>query len=439
MITDSTAETSEQPQSHSQFSASWAFWATLAAFTTYFCAYAFRKPFTAARFTDSQFFGFDFKFLVVTTQVIGYSLSKFIGIGVIAGMPPAGRARALLVLIGLSELALVLFGLLPRPWNIVCMFLNGLPLGMVFGLVMGFLEGRRVSEALLAGLCASFIVADGAAKSTGAWLLEQGIPEDWMPAAAGALFLLPLTLAVTVLARTPAPSPRDIAARAARSRMNRDERWAMLRRFGPGLAAIVFMYLLVTVIRSVRADFAAEIWQGLGQTAAPQQFTTSEIWVALGVLAVNGSLVFVRNNLAAFRISLATCLVGFVLIFVALLGKSAGLSAFSFMVLIGLGLYLPYVAVHASVFERLLAMTREKGNVGFLMYVADSSGYLGYVGCMLLNGTLRKNQNTLELFTDLCWVAGSVSCVCVLLALVWFAGHRLKPAEMTDLPQATES
>lgn len=343
------------------------------------------------------------------------------------------------MLIGLSELALVLFGLLPRPWNIVCMFLNGLPLGMVFGLVMGFLEGRRVSEALLAGLCASFIVADGAAKSTGAWLLEQGIPEDWMPAAAGALFLLPLTLAVTVLARTPAPSPRDIAARAARSRMNRDERWAMLRRFGPGLAAIVFMYLLVTVIRSVRADFAAEIWQGLGQTAAPQQFTTSEIWVALGVLAVNGSLVFVRNNLAAFRISLATCLVGFVLIFVALLGKSAGLSAFSFMVLIGLGLYLPYVAVHASVFERLLAMTREKGNVGFLMYVADSSGYLGYVGCMLLNGTLRKNQNTLELFTDLCWVAGSVSCVCVLLALVWFAGHRLKPAEMTDLPQATES
>ncbi len=406
MITDSTAETSEQPHSHATFSASWAFWATLAAFTTYFCAYAFRKPFTAARFTDSQFFGFDFKFLV---------------------------------LIGLSELALVLFGLLPRPWNIVCMFLNGLPLGMVFGLVMGFLEGRRVSEALLAGLCASFIVADGAAKSTGAWLLEQGIPEDWMPAAAGALFLLPLTLAVTVLARTPAPSPRDIAARAARSRMNRDERWAMLRRFGPGLAAIVFMYLLVTVIRSVRADFAAEIWQGLGQTAAPQQFTTSEIWVALGVLAVNGSLVFVRNNLAAFRISLATCLVGFVLIFVALLGKSAGLSAFSFMVLIGLGLYLPYVAVHASVFERLLAMTREKGNVGFLMYVADSSGYLGYVGCMLLNGTLRKNQNTLELFTDLCWVAGSVSCVCVLLALVWFAGHRLKPAEMTDLPQATES
>ena len=208
MITDSTAETSEQPRSHSQFSASWAFWATLAAFTTYFCAYAFRKPFTAALFTDSQFFGFDFKFLVVTTQVIGYSLSKFIGIGVIAGMPPAGRARALLVLIGLSELALVLFGLLPRPWNIVCMFLNGLPLGMVFGLVMGFLEGRRVSEALLAGLCASFIVADGAAKSTGAWLLEQGIPEDWMPAAAGALFLLPLTLAVTVLARTPAPSPR---------------------------------------------------------------------------------------------------------------------------------------------------------------------------------------------------------------------------------------
>ncbi|MFO0177537.1 MAG: DUF5690 family protein [Planctomyces sp.] len=421
------------PTSHTgQFPAGWAFWATFAAFSTYFCAYAFRKPFTAAEFKGTEYFGLDFKFLVVTTQVIGYSLSKFIGIGVIAGMPPAGRARALLLLIGCSELALILFGLLPRPWNILAMFLNGLPLGMVFGLVMGFLEGRRVSEALLAGLCASFIMADGFAKSTGAWLLQQGISEDWMPAAAGALFLLPLTLAVRVLSRTPAPSQSDVAARAERPRMTRHDRWSMVRRFGPGLAAIVLMYLLVTIIRSVRADFATELWKGLGQNAAPAQFTTSEFWVALGVMLANGSLVFVRSNVLAFRISLATCLAGFVLIFAALLAGPDRISPFSFMVLIGLGLYLPYVAVHASVFERLLAMTRERGNVGFLMYVADSSGYLGYVGCMLLNGTLRKNSNTLEFFTGLCWGASLLSMLCVLGAIVWFSGSRLHPAAASE-------
>lgn len=434
------AEVSRHTTPHSgttQLPAGWAFWATCAAFSTYFCAYAFRKPFTAAEFKGTEFFGFEFKFLVVTTQVIGYSISKFIGIGVIAGMPPAGRARALLLLIGCSELALVLFGLLPRPWNILAMFLNGLPLGMVFGLVMGFLEGRRVSEALLAGLCASFIMADGFAKSTGRWLLQQGISEDWMPAVAGGLFLLPLTLAVRVLARTPAPSQHDIAARAERPRMTREDRWSMVRRFGPGLIAIVLMYLLVTIIRSVRADFATELWKGLGQDAAPAQFTTSEFWVALGVMVANGSLVFVRNNVLAFRISLATCLVGFGLIFAALLAGPERISPFSFMVLIGLGLYLPYVAVHASVFERLLAMTRERGNVGFLMYVADSSGYLGYVGCMLLNGTLRKNSNTLEFFSKLCWAASLLSVVCVLLAGLWFSGKRLKPATTTNATGAS--
>ena len=38
---------------------------------------------------------------------------------------------------------------------------------MVFGLVLGFLEGRRMNECMAAGLCASFILADGFTKSVG--------------------------------------------------------------------------------------------------------------------------------------------------------------------------------------------------------------------------------------------------------------------------------
>jgi hypothetical protein len=68
------------------------------------------------------------------------------------------------------------------------------------------------------------------------------------------------------------------------------------------------------------------------------------------------------------------------------------MSAFPFMVLVGLGLYLPYVAVHTTVFERLLAMTRDRGNVGFLLYVADSFGYLGYVAVMLRAQPLGGEQ-----------------------------------------------
>ena len=44
------------------------------------------------------------------------------------------------------------------------MFFNGLPLGMIGGLVVRYLEGRRASELLLAALSCSFIVASGAVK-----------------------------------------------------------------------------------------------------------------------------------------------------------------------------------------------------------------------------------------------------------------------------------
>jgi hypothetical protein len=53
------------------------------------------------------------------------------------------------------------------------------------------------------------------------------------------------------------------------------------------------------------------------------------------------------------------------------------------MVLQGVGLYLPYIAVHTTIFERLIAMTRDRGNIGYLMYLADAFGYLGYVFVLL--------------------------------------------------------
>jgi len=402
-----------------------ALWTVAAAFSTYFCMYAFRKPFTAAQFDGELAFGMPLKSLLIISQVIGYAISKFVGIRVIAEMPASGRARALILLIGASEAALILFGCIPRPWNVACLFLNGLPLGMVFGLVLGFLEGRRVTEALTAGLCASFILADGAHKSAGAWLLTLGVSEDWMPSAAGAIFFVPLLISVTILARTPPPSQQDIEARSERVQMDRTARRTMLHRYGVGLGALILMYLLLTVLRSLRADFASEIWRGLGVSAVPSTFTVSEIVVATGVLIVNGSLVYVRDNLKAFRLSLLTCLCGFVLIGFAIIARSFGLSGFSFMVLNGLGLYLPYVAVHATVFERLLAITRDRGNVGFLMYLADSTGYLGYISCMLFKAVFDLQGDFLPFFILACWLTCGLSILCVLTSLFYFSGQRI--------------
>ncbi len=404
----------------------WTIWGMLAAFGAYFCMYAFRKPFTAATYEGAELGGVELKTVLVTAQVIGYAISKFVGIRIISEMPPGSRAMTLIGLVLAAELALVLFGIVPQPWNVVCMFLNGLPLGMVFGLVMGFLEGRRVTELLSAGLCASFIVADGATKSVGAWLLALGVSQFWMPAMAGAMFLMPLVGFVTMLARIPPPNEKDLEARSERVQMKAADRWLILKRYRSGLIALVLMYLMVTILRSLRADFAAEIWRGLGESAAPAQFTTSEMIIAFCVVVINGSLVLVRDNARAFRLSLVTCLVGFLMIVGALVIQQRSLSSFGFMVLIGLGLYLPYVAVHATIFERLLAVTRDRGNVGFLMYLADSTGYLGYVVCMFSKSSLQAASGFLPFFISICWIASILSVVCVLFAGVYFTGVRFR-------------
>lgn len=416
MTTDTTA-----PAPGRKTETYWAFLAVFAAFGTYFCMYGFRKPFTVATYEGSEFFGIGFKTMIVSIQVIGYMISKFIGIKVISEMPPNRRAIALLALIGIAEAGLAVFGILPRPINVVGLFVNGLALGMVFGLVLGFLEGRRLTEALVAGLCASFILADGVTKSVGKMVLDMGVAEDWMPFVSGLIFLGPLVAFVWLLSQVPPPDDEDVAARSERHEMTAQERWNLFQKYGLGLSMVVAIFLLITIIRSVRADFAVELWNGLGTKPDATLFTRSEMIVALGITLVNGLAVLVKNNRLAFFMSLGICGLGLLVIALSLFAQQQGeMGSFTFMVLIGFGLYLPYVAVHTTVFERLLAMTRERGNLGFLMYVADAIGYLGYVGVMFAKDLVSTSDNFLQFFLTFCWFTVGVSVVCLVVAWRYF-------------------
>src|SRR2546430_5925594 len=158
-------------------------YAIVTAFTTYFCMYAFRKPFAAAKFEGQFFFGsaVELKTAIVISQIIGYTVSKYIGIKFCSEITPARRAWALLVLIGWAELALVGFGLAPDNLKVIAIFLNGLPLGMVWGLVVWYLEGRRTSELLLAGLSCSYIVSSGIVKDVGRAMMAGRAAGWWSP------------------------------------------------------------------------------------------------------------------------------------------------------------------------------------------------------------------------------------------------------------------
>lgn len=90
------------------------------------------------------------------------------------------------------------------------------------------------------------------------------------------------------------------------------------------------------------------------------------------------------------------------------------------MVILGVGMYVPYVAVHTTIFERLIALGRERGNIGFLMYVADSAGYLAYAAVIVGHSALTSTGNFLTFFLDAAmWTLG-VALVSILSALVLY-------------------
>ena len=404
-----------------------------AAFGTYFCMYAFRKPFTAGTFEGTIFLGLGYKSVLVAAQVAGYTLSKFAGIKFVSEMSANYRAVSILGLLGIAEAALLFFAVTPPPFNFVWLFVNGLPLGMVFGLVLAFLEGRKVTEALAAGLCASFIMSSGFVKSVGRRLIvDWQVSEYWMPFVTGLLFVIPLLITVWMLAQIPPPSKEDIERRSKREPMDRTARRAFFNRHAIGLIGLLLIFTLLTIGRSIRDDFAIEIWRDLGVDNQPDVFATSEFWVMIGVVLINGMVILIRDNRTAFLSSIGLLCVGFVVVLAALAGQSAGnLSPMAFMILLGVGMYIPYVAFHTTVFERMIAAFRETGTIGYLMYLADAIGYLGYVGVMLFRNLVTGQLNFLSLLTGVSLVISIVSLAVTFLlgGYYWIriprAGERL--------------
>ncbi|MEA3162155.1 MAG: hypothetical protein QOD95_3703 [Gammaproteobacteria bacterium] len=407
--------------------------AGLAGFAAYFSMYAFRKPFSVAIFgsVPGWHFALDYKIALVLAQVLGYAVSKMIGVKFIAEVTPNRRAAAIVVLIFISWLALLLFAVLPSPWNVFAMFLNGLPLGLIWGLVFGFMEGRRTSEVLGAILCASFIVSSGAVKSVGKLLMDGWhISPFWMPAAAGALFFPLLGMSVWVLSQMPAPSPQDEAARVRRAPMDSAARMRFLQRYGVGIALLVLSYVLTTAIRDFRDNFAAEIWTALGFGQAAAVFTASELPVAVLSLTVLGVIIVVRDNTKALLVIHGVVIAGLALLGLSTLAFQAGLlSPLVWMILSGAGLYMAYVPFNAMLFDRLIAASGTVGTAGFLIYVADASGYLGSCALLLWRNFGLVQLNWLQVFTASAYGTSVLGTILMGLSALYFVRKtaRLKP------------
>ena len=400
-----------------------ALFASVITFLTYASVYAFRKPFTVGSFSKAPvIFGMAYKDALVIIQVLGYTLSKFYGIKFIAELKHIGRGKIILLLVGISWISLLLFAIVPAPFNIIFLFTNGFPLGIIWGIIFSFVEGRKATDFIGASLAVSFIFSSGLVKSVAKYLqVTFNVTDWWLPFLTGLVFILPLLLFVFLLEKIPPPSEEDIESRIIRLPMTKAERKKFFLEFRYGLVLLIILYVFLTVFRDIRDNFAADIWRELGFGNQPSVFTATEIPISIVVLVLIGSMILIRNNHNALVITHIIIVAGFLL---------AGISSWMFinhyitpfmwMTLVGLGLYMGYIPFNCILFERLIATFKNGGNVGFLIYVADSFGYLGSVAVIISKSIFSNKLPWAAVYSNGVMYLSVIGVAGTLMALQYF-------------------
>ncbi|MBC7872722.1 MAG: hypothetical protein H7Y01_01930, partial [Ferruginibacter sp.] len=333
------------------------------------------------------------------------------------------RATGIIKLISIAWIALLFFAISPPPYNIIFLLINGIPLGIIYGMVFSYLEGRRTTELLGAVLATSFIFASGFTQSVGKFvMLEWNADQWWMPWITGLIFFAPLIFFTWLLDKTPPPALADISLRTKRLPMTKAERRNFMKTFFPGLVMLIITYMLLTIIRDYRSNFAADIWNELGYGKDASVFTRSELPASLVVLLLMSLLVLVRNNIHALLINHLVIITGFLLALgCTFLYLNQQLSAFWWMTLAGVGLYMGYVPFNCMLFERLIASFKYISNAGFIIYVADSFGYLGSDVVLLMKNFMKLDISWTLFFIRMVIIASVAGLALVILSAVYFS------------------
>jgi MFS family permease len=171
--------------------------------------------------------------------------------------------------------------------------------------------------------------------------------------------------------------------------MDKNERKRFFNMFSFGLVSFIFIYILLTLFRDIRDNFAADIWLELGYGNSAGIFTSTELPIAVSVLVLIASMIYINNNKLAFQISQLIILAGFILCGVStFLFMQQLISGYVWIVLVGLGLYMGYIPFNCILFDRMIASFKIKGNVGYFMYLVDSFGYLATVFVIIFKGSM---------------------------------------------------
>ena len=419
-------------------------YAMLAAFSTYFCMYAFRKPFAVAKYSGMDFFstGLTLKSAFLISQIIGYTISKYLGCKYCSEISRSKQSKVLVAMIVVAELSLLAFAVLPENLKVLAIFVNGLPLGMVWGLVSRYLEGRKTAELLFAGLSCSYIVASSSVKTVGSWIMSQGVDEFWMPVATGAMFIVPFMVAVFFLNQLPLPSEEDEASRNKRTTMDSQDRMAFFKQFLVGMLMLLFLYFFLTAYRDFRDNYMREVFIAMGYGDEPALFAKADLPVAFGIMIVMALLNLAKDHRRGLVAVFGVMIAGMVLMAGATLLKDLDkINGLWWMILIGFGAYLAYVPFGAVLFERIMASTKAAGTAVFAIYLCDALGYTGSVGIQLYKDLGQAELDYFEFLRLFTYFMAALGIILFVLSAIYFYGKSKShlPAGPTGLAPPAEN
>ena len=400
-------------------------WAGGAALLSYSLVYALRKPFTAAAFDGYTVFGMDYKIAVTVIQILGYLVAKFIGIKLISELKRESRLGFILIAVGLAEMSLVFFAILPVPYNVFAMFFNGLALGCMWGVIFSFIEGRRVTDLLASLLGISMVISSGTAKSLGLYVMNHfHVDEFWMPAVIGVCALPLLTLLGYCLHCLPLPTAEDIRQKSERLTLNSRQRWALFRKYMPFLVMLFVANLMLVVVRDIKEDFLVNIFDVKGNGYSSWIFAQLDSVVTVIILVIFGLMIFVKSNFRALLILLGLVISGMVtMAFVSFQYETLQLSPLVWLFIQSLCLYIAYLSFQTLFFDRFIACFRIQGNVGFFIVMIDFIGYSGTVVVLTIKEFFSPDIEWLSFYNHLAGYVAIGSCVLFLGAFVYLWRH----------------
>ena len=412
-------------------------WAGGAALLSYSLVYALRKPFTAASFENAEFFDLDYKVVVTISQILGYVISKFIGIKLISELKAEERFKFILTSVLLAEASLILFGLLSTPFNVAAMFLNGLSLGCMWGVIFSFIEGRRVTDILASLLGVSMVVSSGTAKSVGLYVMNHlHVSEFWMPALIGAVALPLLLLLGWALNRLPKPTQEDIAMKSERETLNGRQRRELFKSYMPFLSMLFVANIAIVVLRDIKEDFLVNIIDV--SSYSPWLFAQIDSIVTLIILGIFGLMVFVKDNLKALSVLFVLIMSGMVVMSVVSFGQEQfRLSPVAWLFIQSLCLYITYLTFQTIFFDRFIACFRIRGNVGFFIVTTDFLGYTGTVVVLVLKEFCNPNIDWALFYNQLAGYVGIFCCILFACSFVYLHQRFRRETGMTAAREET--